>query len=432
MKNLTPDILKNRLSDSIEKLLEHRDVYLNDPKKAFSRTQKISFHDAMLFPIVASGESTSIEMLDYFPQNGIPSQAAMLYRRNQIKVRAFQDLFMNFTAQIPQKKTFHGMHLIACDGTRLNTPYNSLDTDSHVQCIKGRKGFNQYHLTTCYDVLNDIFLDAVIQGYFSMNEKRAFCDMMDRFPRDKSALFVVDRGFASYNVIAHALYNAHHFVVRLTSPMAKNIFCDHKELLSENTFDVEDDIHIGRIRTRKSQTLRNYHFIKSIKTYDYITNGSTEIDCFHVRLVKLQLPGGTTEYLLTDLPKNQFALSDLQEIYRLRWGIETSFRHLKYASGLIHIHSLKQNFIFQEIYAKLLCYNFCAAVAKTMSNSITAKKKHLYVLDKTYLIKSCLRFLKNELDDITSLIKNKKAPVRADRKFPRIIQRQHADALQYR
>lgn len=432
LKNLTPKILKSYLADSIEKLLDHKEIYLNDPEKAFSRTKKISFHDAMLFPMVTSGESTSIEMLDYFPKSDIPSQAAMIYRRDQIKVRAFHDLFMDFTSRIPKKKTFHGMHLIACDGTRLDTPYNPLDTESFVHCIEGRKGFNQYHLITCHDVLNDVYVDASIQGYFSMNETLAFCEMMDRFPRDGSYLFVTDRGFSSYNVIAHALNNGHHFVMRLTSSMAKNVFCDNKELINEEPFDLEDDIHVGRIRTRKSRSLSNYHFLRYNSRYDYIPDGSEKIDKFHVRLVMFELPGGTMEYLLTDLPKDQLTLSDLQEIYRLRWDIETSFRHLKYASGLKHIHSLKRTFIFQEIYAKLLCYNFCAAVYKMLNGSIQTQKKHLYVPDKTYMFKCCLRFLKNKLNTIEQIVQNKKAPVRAGRKFERIIRRQHVDALQYR
>ena len=38
----------------------------------------------------------------------------------------------------------------------------------------------------------------------------------------------------------------------------------------------------------------------------------------------------------------------------MRWGIETSFRELKYAIGLTSFHARKPDFIKQEIYARLL------------------------------------------------------------------------------
>ena len=432
MKKHTPDLIKKNLFDSIDLLLSERSKYLYDPERDFTRTQKISFHDSMLFPMIVSSDSTAVEMLDYFPIHNLPSQAALSYRRGQIKVAAFMDLFKSFTSKLPQDRTFRGMRLIACDGTRLNTPYNPKDTDSFVNCIKRRKGFNQYHLNTCYDVLNDIYLDAVIQNYFSMNENQAFCEMMDRFPQDIPALFTADRGYDSYNVIAHAIKDHHRFVIRLTSSKARYIFDSISDYDSSDSFDIEDDIHIGRVRNKESRCLRNYHFIRKCYNYDFIAPGICSFDRLRVRLVKFKLPGGDFEYLLTNLPCRDFPISDIKEIYRLRWGIETSFRFLKYASEMNSIHSLKQDFIFQEIYAKLTSYNFCAAIMKCLHSNDSGKTKYKYGPEKTYLIKICMRYLKGKLDDIFSLISKRKVPVRADRSFSRSIRRQHADTLQYR
>ena len=432
MKKITPDLIKKTLLDSVDQLLSDKAKYLKNSEKAFSRTQKITFRDSMIFPMITASESTAVEMLDYFPVSKLPSQAAMSYRRGQIKLSAFKDLFTSFTSKISHDKTFRGMHLIACDGSRLNTPYNPKDMDSFVNCIDGRKGFNQYHLNACYDILNDLYVDAVIQGYYSMNEQRAFCEMMDRFPKNQPVLFIADRGYDSYNVIAHAINNNHHFVIRLTSTKAMNIFDDIKENDKEDTFDIEDDIYIGRVRNNESRRLRNYHFVRYNQSYDYIPAGAKGFDSFHVRIVKFSLPGGGSEYLITDLPRSKFTISDMKEIYRLRWGIETSYRFLKYVSGVNRIHSLRQNFIFQEIYAKLISYNFSSAIMKCIHLSASEKNKHNYELEKTYLMKICIRYLKGKLDDIYLLTAKRKVPVRADRKFVRIIRRQHADTLQYR
>ena len=52
----------------------------------------------------------------------------------------------------------------------------------------------------------------------------------------------------------------------------------------------------------------------------------------------------------------------MKKLYALRWGIETSFRQLKYAVGLTSFHSKKREYIIQEIWAQLLLYNFCKII----------------------------------------------------------------------
>ena len=49
------------------------------------------------------------------------------------------------------------------------------------------------------------------------------------------------------------------------------------------------------------------------------------------------------ETLVTNLPADQYPPNKLKELYALRWGIETSFRSLKYTVGLLSFHSKKQN-----------------------------------------------------------------------------------------
>ena len=431
MNTLSPNEIKMFLFDSIDSLSNFRDQYLSNSKTSFSRTQKITFRDSMLFPMVIANESTPLEILDFFPVDNLPSPSAMIYRRNQINVSAFKDLLTTFTSKLPQKNTFHGMRLVACDGTRVNTPYNPKDPTSFVNCIENRRGFNQYHLNTLHDILNDLFIDATIQNYFSMNEKAAFCQMVDRYPKDVPTIFVADRGYPSFNVMSHVIKNNQYFVIRATSLMAQRLFDNSTDLLSADEVDVEDIIHIGRLRSKAANSIPNYHYLRSDRIYDAIPLGCKEIDCLKIRLIKFLLPSGEPEYILTNLDSSNFSIADIMEIYRLRWEIETSYRYLKYVSGMVHIHSIKSKFIHQEIYAKLVGYNFCSAIMN-LTKVEKKCKKYTYTTDKTYLFKLCIRFLKNKLDDIQWLIAKKKVPVRAGRKFERNLRRQHADTLQYR
>ncbi|MEI3475602.1 MULTISPECIES: transposase [Lachnospiraceae] len=62
----------------------------------------------------------------------------------------------------------------------------------------------------------------------------------------------------------------------------------------------------------------------------------------------------------------------------MRWGIETSFRELKYAIGLTSFHARKPDFIKQGIYARLLLYNYCELITthviKQMKNNDKTKQ----------------------------------------------------------
>ena len=67
------------------------------------------------------------------------------------------------------------------------------------------------------------------------------------------------------------------------------------------------------------------------------------------RLVRFRLTENTYEVIVTNLEKEEFPPDTIKYLYGLRWGIETSFRDLKYTIGLLHFHSKNVEFIFQEI-----------------------------------------------------------------------------------
>ena len=79
-------------------------------------------------------------------------------------------------------------------------------------------------------------------------------------------------------------------------------------------------------------------------------------DTISYRLVKVLLPNGTIEVLLTNLDKD-FSIKDLAEIYHLRWGIETAFKTLKSNQMLGTFSGYSPTAIEQDIYCTILFYN---------------------------------------------------------------------------
>jgi hypothetical protein len=314
--------IRQNLFSVFSSLLERRDEFLKNPSSDFTRKKKISFEQTMLFPMIAGADNVATELLDLFGEEELPLPSAMIQRRNQIKKEAFQELFYLFNKSIPKEKSFHGYKLIACDGTRLNLPYNPADNNTIVDNIKGRKGFNQIHMNALYDILNDLFLDVEIQGMREMNERDAFCKFLDKnseiMPK---TIFIADRGYASYNVYAHALNNNQTYLIRMKEGDAKYLCPDNKHLLDNSCVDEDVTIHIGRRRRNTNCQFENYHFIRKGYRYDFIDYRTNKVDTLKLRILKFPLSTGTPEYIVTNLPRDEFSLASIKELYNLRWGV---------------------------------------------------------------------------------------------------------------
>ena len=82
------------------------------------------------------------------------------------------------------------------------------------------------------------------------------------------------------------------------------------------------------------------------------------------RVVRFRISGGCYETVYTNLDSETFPIGKIKELYRLRWGIETSFRELKYAIGLSFLHGKKTDFLLQEVFARLILYNYASLIAR--------------------------------------------------------------------
>ena len=429
------DLPKQTLLSTISSLFERRSLFFSNPDSDFTRVKKISFEQTVLFPIIAGKENTATELIDFFNEGKIPFPSAMIQRRNQIKPEAFITLFREFIGRIPISETFRGYQLACFDGTRTNLPYNPSDKDTYIQAIADRKGINQMHLNSLYDPMNDIFLDVELQGIRQVDEKAALCTVLDRqvlVGQKYRRIYLADRGFASFNILAHAIHNDQLFLIRIPVSFATSICLGHEDWLDMTSFDKELHVHVGRRKTKKNMELENYHCINKRRHYDFIEPGSDKIDSLKLRILKFPISDDSYEYIVTNLPMYGFSESTVKELYGLRWNEEVAFRHLKYAGNLVHIHSLKKEHLLQEIYGKLTLYNFSAFLAATIGRIRKKTDKYIYVLNHTQAQKICIRFLRGEIKDPVELICRYLIPVRLGRKFERNLRRQSADTLNYR
>ena len=122
--------------------------------------------------------------------------------------------------------------------------------------------------------------------------------------------------------------------------------------------------------------------------------------------------------LITNLDAAQFPPSEIQALYARRWGIETSFRELKYAVGLIHLHSRKSDLVLQEIFAAFTVFNFTRAAAWN-ANESCGSSKYKRRVNFAHAVYLCCEVLRGKGAEITTLLERTLTPCRPDRVYPR-------------
>ena len=242
--------------------------------------------------------------------------------------------------------------------------------------------------------------------------------MVSRFHRTIPSILIADRGYASYNMYTFAEENHIKYIIRSKE-------CNVFSLLEgcDLAYDYDFDYKISLQLTNRA----NKTTISQPKVYKYVNtrrfryfneNGFYPIT---FRVVRITLGEGSYEYLFTNLPREEFDTTALKELYHLRWGIETSFRELKYSTGLVNLHSKNADHIEQEIFAKLILYNFCQIIA---TNVVIQKKnrKHSYQLNIALAITICKYFLRckgdKEPPNVEALIQKELLPIRRNQSIP--------------
>lgn len=140
-----------------------------------------------------------------------------------------------------------------------------------------------------------------------------------------------------------------------------------------------------------------------------------------LRVVRLLLPSGQYETLLTSLP-NTFTPDDLRELYHARWGIESAFRELEYSIGVANIHSRLDGLPEQEIYAGMIAATLCSRIVNRVVIEKKDNRKYAYRVNQKmaiHLIKDWLRDPEPDSAKLMADIARYLRPVRPDRQDAR-------------
>lgn len=307
---------------------------------AFTRVRKMAFSDVISFIISCSTKSLQTELDGYFEKRGMTgvSRQAFSKSRENIKHEAFIDLNDLLVQKVEEdggNATYRGYRLYGVDGTLIDLPnteklrehfgYSSNGTDTVYA-----KGLAM----TAFDVLSKITIFSELYRYDD-SEKRRILDIVDGFAelRSEKSIWLLDRGYPSFELFSRLEANSQNFVVRVSSNSLKEI---------NNASETD-------------QTVR-------------ITRNSLSLD---LRVVNVPLKSGVVEKLVTNLCSD-FDIAGLKELYALRWEIETNYRFLKRKAFLEVFTGESITAVLQDFHASILVLNI-AAIAESEQEDILRK-----------------------------------------------------------
>ena len=446
---MKPQMVKNLLMSQIKTVAANAKSFCIDAERNFSRKRKLTMEKVISGIIGMGSGSLTNELLDLFNDSPeTPTSSAFCQQRCKITVEAFEAVFRLFSKKLCDSFEDE-LPVLAVDGSKIQIPTNPDDVDSFLPGSNGQKPYNLLHLNALYNLNHQIYQDAIIQKVKSANEHFALIEMVDRSLL-RSALLMADRGYESYNNLAHVQEKGWYFLFRI-----KDGDYGIKQGLSlpnEEFYDVSFELNLTRKQTNEVKELikdrNHYRWIPSDMVFDYLPPKSRKKDPVRFyklsfRIVRFPISNDTYETIITNLPTDKYPAEEIKRLYSLRWGIETSFRFFKLTLGAEFFHARKRERIVQEIWSRMILYNFCMEIANHAETERKAKAqqtncKYVYTLNISESIKACHDYLllsksiQRKTDLVGWILKAGYCPIRKGRNFKRKHSSRGARSFNYR
>ena len=388
----------------------------------FTRNRKLSMEKMLQGIIGMESKSLTNELLDLFDASAeTPSASAFIQQRDKIRPIAFESIFKNFSKKL-MNSFDNDIPVFAIDGSDIQIPTNPTDTESYIAGTNGHKGYNLLHINALYDLNKHIYSDVIIQKARERNEHKAFQELVDCSEITK-ALIIADRGYESFNSMAHIQEKGWFFLIRVRD--GNNGIKQGLDLPESDCFDVNISLKLTRKKTNAVKELlkdkNHYRMVSSTQPFDFLPlkNKKAEPTRFYelnFRIVRFPISEDIYETVVTNLDEDRYPAIEIKKLYASRWGIETSFRDLKYTVGLLNFHSKKVMCILQEIYAHMIMYNFAEMIT---SHVVIDKKqrKHTYKANFSIATHMCRLFYRGKTTppDLEAIIAKNLIPIRPDR-----------------
>lgn len=255
-------------------------------------------------------------------------------------------------------------------------------------------------------------------------------EMIKKLTANQKTIIMADRGYETYNIFANIQERGLFYLIWIKDTSKKGSISGSLSLPVSCEFD--EELELIMTRKQKFYKTKGYKYLSNSSPFDFLDSENL-FYTLHLRLTQFQLENGVYECIASNLDKEEFPPEKIKELYHMRWGIETSFRELKYTIGLTNLHSKNVEYICQEIYAKLILYNFCEIIS---TNIILEERnrKYTYQLNYTMAIQICRHYLRQTFVtiDVEGLIKKELSPQRPHRQYQHRVIKKRWVSFAYR
>lgn len=416
--------VKKRYLTILNDIAKDRELYVKDPERDFTRKRKLSFQDTINTIVTYDAGSISRCIKRYIPKiDKTPTASAFLQQQKKLNLSAFQTLFYRFNDPFPDK-SLYGFHILAVDGTSVTVPMDRIKENQEYARVRTNKDCTrlayQFHVSCIYDLINERYYDAYIEPFRTHSETRVFSMMLERKNFPQKALFIADRGYESYRLMAQIQHDGNYFLIRAKEYFGHGSTIKGYPFPREGTFDKTVSYIYTRTQNKKTRAHPELYKRISIKDSPYFVNKEHPYVKMTLRFVMIELANGQKECLITNLPEDKFSPEKLKKLYCMRWKIETSFRLVKYSANLLEFHSRKIEFLHQEIWAKMIFYNFTTMITQHLRYK-KDRGKYEYKPNMTNALHMCREYLRNAKtpNDVEGHILMEMIPIRNGRSFKR-------------
>ncbi|MFC3562207.1 transposase [Pedobacter jamesrossensis] len=311
-------------------------------------------------------------------------------------------------------KRWKGFRLVAIDGSTsylVNKPevfdHFGVQVNQSTSVVMGR-------IMTARDVLNGVNICSQLHP-INTSEQHIAYQWIPNLERDMLAIY--DRGFPSFSAMyLHLEQEAPvNFVMRCKNSFNKEVSCFSQSACPDLLIEIK--------ATNSA--------ISELGKQGYKVTSETTVK---VRLIKVLLPDGKTEILITSLlDARKYPLHLFGDLYFKRWGIETEYGMQKNYMQLELLSGYKVNTILQDFHASIFISNLqhiLSIPAQTKSEKKHKDRIYSYQINRNIAIGNLKQHLINlfKRKDTGALIRKIEKlfakyiePVRPDRSFLRIV-----------
>jgi len=321
-------------------------------------------------------------------------------------------------------RTYKGHRLLGVDGSKIELPHGDLIEQEFGKINHDSSAINGAKAIVVYDLLNELLIDSELSKY-NVSERAIALEQFERIKvsgKQMKDIVIADRGFPSLEVFVKLMELGYDFLIRYTGQQFL------KETLplvesSESELEIEISLTEGYAR-------QNNLAIKKL-----LEEGAPEK--IKLRIVKIELSDGKSEYLITSLlSRDEHKIDDFNYLYNLRWNEEVFFNFQKNVVEIEKFSGKTVESIKQDYYSRIFVGSLHALIIEDAQAEIDTEisrdeklKYSQYKINKTMsfgLLRGSLEELitaKNwhkKYNELVTKIKKHKVPVRNGRTFERL------------